>query len=505
MSKRIVIIGGGLGGLSAGIHLKIAGYDVAIYEANERVGGRANLIIKDGFRFDTGPSLLNYPWVFEDLFRIADRQLSDYVTLLPVDPSISFKWRDGAELMLSSNLQKLLDEFERLEPGARPRAWAYLRDAAEKYRFSFDKLVTRNEDSFIKWLSALSPGEMLRSAIWRSLDRELARFFKSRYIREALGSYGMYLGGSPYALPGLFSILAYGELAFGLWLPKGGIYGLISGVEKLARELGMEIYTGRKVTRIITKNSRVAGIEMRDGEKVSADLVISNVDLPTSDRELLARGEISSQSIKRLDKIRMTPGVTTFYWGIEGKLSGIAHHTIFLPQDCRAAYDELIRLQVMPRDLPFYMSVPSATDPDLAPQGCSAVFVLAPTPLISAMPAIDRQVFINDVKDRIIARLKMHARNFSETQICCEEVYTPADWRDRFGLYNGSAFGAAHTLWQMGPLRSKNYSREIAGLYYVGSSTTPGAGLPMVVLSGKMVAERIIEWREAEDGRRKQV
>lgn len=239
----VAIVGGGLGGLSAAIHLRLAGYDVTIYEANERVGGRANLISRDGFRFDTGPSLLNYPWVFERLFEASGRRMQDYVTLLPVEPSVSFQWPDNTRFTLSGDLQKLLEEFEQLEPGVRPRAIAFLRDAAMKYRVAFEKLVTRNEDNFARWLGVLSIRELLNTSVWRSLDRELKRFFRSRHIREALGSYGMYLGGSPFDLPGLFSILPYGELAFGLWLPKGGVYGLVSGIEKLACELGVTIRT----------------------------------------------------------------------------------------------------------------------------------------------------------------------------------------------------------------------------------------------------------------------
>ena len=487
-----IIIGGGMGGLSAAIYLRLAGYEVSLYEANERVGGRANLIEREGFRFDTGPSLLNYPWVFEQMFEAAGRKLHDYVTLLPVDPSVGFLWPDGTRFTLSSDLRLLLEECERLDPGSRPCVIAFLRDAAAKYDAAFDKLVTRNEDSFIRWLGALSISEMARMSIWRSLDRELGRFFQSRYIREALGSYGMYLGGSPYDLPGLFSILPYGEIAYGLWLPEGGIYALVSAIEHLSRELGVSVFTRERVRKIVVQKGRVTGIEMADGKVRFSRLVVSNVDAPTTNTELLKGDDVSSRMHKRASKTRMTPGVMTFYWGIEGNIAGIGHHTIFLPSDYRAAFDELIKSHRIPEQMPFYVSVPSATDPALAPAGCTAMFVLAPTPRLSEMGEVDWPETISRVKRRVIERLNLHGVAFDAERIRIEEVYTPVEWQRRFGLFDGSAFGAAHTLFQMGPLRERNYSETIEGLYYVGASTTPGTGLPMVVLSGKMVAERIL-------------
>ncbi|HEX8088399.1 MAG TPA: phytoene desaturase family protein [Blastocatellia bacterium] len=490
----VSIVGGGLGGLSAAIHLKLAGYDVTIFEANDRVGGRANLISRGGFRFDTGPSLLNYPWVFEELFRAAGRDMRDYVQLLPVDPSVSFQWPDGARLDLSSDLQKLLEEFERIEPGVRPRAIRFLRDAANKYRIAFDKLVTRNEDNFVKWLGSLSVRELTQTSVWRSLDGELGRFFRSRHIREALGSYGMYLGGSPYDLPGLFSILPYGELAFGLWLPRDGVYGLVSGIEKLARELGVRILTGLRARRIVTRCGRVTGVELEDGSLHNSPVVVSNVDVPTTNAQLLNGDDTSPGSRGRIKKTKMTPGVLTFYWGIRGEVENIRHHTIFLPSNYRAAFDDLLKLKRVPEDMPFYVSMPSATDRDLAPEGCATMFALVPTPLVSEMPGADWAVVTRKVKARIIERLQKHGVNLTPGRIIVEEVYTPVDWRRRFGLHDGSAFGAAHTLFQMGPLRARNYAERVEGLYYVGASTTPGTGMPMVVLGGRMVAERVAEF-----------
>ncbi len=489
-APAVAVVGAGFGGLSCAIHLRRAGCEVTVFEQNDLPGGRAGRLDLDGFRFDTGPSLLNYPWVFEDLFETAGRRFADYVELLPVDPSITFRWRDGPAFSLSSNLQRLLAECQRLDPAAAPGLTAFLADAEFKYDFAFRKLVLNNETDPVRWFARLAPREAARSAVWRSLESELRRFFRHRRLRDALGSYAMYLGGSPWQLPGLFSILPFGELAHGLYLPRGGMYGLVEGLVRLARELGVRFEFGRAVRRLRVRDDRMQGLECADGSFHEATLVVSNVDAPATLAALLPPEYARRQNNLLGRPMKMTCGVITFYWGVRGETAGLGHHTIFLPDDARRAYAQLFDEQRLPDDLPFYIAVPSATEPALAPPGGHTVFALAPVPTLD-VPR-DWPAAVADVRARILTRLEGHGIRLDPARFAVERVFTPEDWRDRYGLFQGSAFGAAHTLLQLGPLRDRNWDPRVRGLFYTGAGVPPGTGVPMTTLGGRMTAERVL-------------
>jgi phytoene desaturase len=484
-TKNALVVGGGLGGLSAAIHLQLKGFNVTLLEKNKTVGGRANCIEAEGFLFDTGPSLLNYPWVFEDLFKAAGKRMDDYIELLPVDPSITFHWPDRTTFTLSSRITCLVEECEKIEPGVSARLFAFLSDAECKYRFSFDKLVLTNEDNPLKWILSLRPGEMIKMGVWHSLNSELARFFKSPHLREAFGSYAMYLGGSPWALPGLFSILPYGELAYGLWLPKGGIFGMVRAIEQLALDLGVDIRTKTEVEHITVNENRATGVKLKDGRMIRCAIVVSNVDVPQTQAGLIDHAEY-----RRPGAPRMTCGVVTLYWGIRHRNTGLPHHSIFLPRDSRTSFRQLLDEGTLPDEQPFYLCLASETEPSMAPADRTGAFVLAPVPLISQCDE-DWASIVELIKQKVFDRLAKQGVSLAAEDIMVERVWTPVEWSEQYGLYDGSAFGAAHHLFEVGPFRSKNYDPQIKGLYYTGASTTPGTGMPMVLLGGKMTAERI--------------
>lgn len=487
---KAIVVGAGVGGLSAAINLALRDYSVTVLEANERSGGRANQIRFDGFTFDTGPSLLNYPWVFDELFRSAGTTLERELKLKRVDPAIKFFWPDGEEFQLSSDLTRLSNECRRLDPADGASLFSFLEDARHKYRISFERLVTTNVDSPLKWFAAAGPANLNKLGLFRSMDSQIGMHFKSRRIREALGSYGMYLGGAPYDLPGIFSIIPFGELEHGLWLPEGGMYSLVEAMCRVAKRVGVEIRTDCPVEAIMTEDRRITGVALQDGGIERSSIVVSNVDVPTTMTRLIS----GKRGAYKYRPPKMTPGVITYYLAVGRDLNELGHHTVFLPGNLQVAYRELMHDGVVPADLPFYASVASNSDRSLAPTGNSTLFLLAPVPLHSQLGDTNMIALTEELKQRMFNRMRQHGISISHSDIVNQSSMTPIDWSNAFGLFDGSAFGAAHNLRQIGPFRPKNISREFSGLFFVGASTTPGTGVPMCVLSGKMVAERVDGW-----------
>jgi phytoene desaturase len=274
------------------------------------------------------------------------------------------------------------------------------------------------------------------------------------------------------------------------------MYGLIEAMERVAIRLGVDIQTSAPVKSIDSMNGRISGITLADGSIERAQVIVSNVDVPTTMTSLLRTEKgIVANGYK---PPKMTPGVITYYLAVDRELPELNHHSVFLPEDPKFAYEQLMKQGKVPDDLPFYVSVASNTDHSLAPDGKSAVFLLAPVPLMSQLPDANWQQMADDLKSRMFRRMNDHGISIQESDVLKQKAWSPADWSDNFGLFDGSAFGAAHNLRQIGPFRPRNISSKVSGLFFAGASTTPGTGVPMCVLSGKMAADRISEWSRKE-------
>ena len=313
---------------------------------------------------------------------------------------------------------------------------------------------------------------------------EISKFFEEKKVVEALSSYSMYLGDSPYKLPGFFSILPYGELQYGLWMPKGGMYGLVEGLIKLNKEKDVKINTSSKIKKIIVEKKSAIGVILEDGSEIFSDIIVSNVDSETTHKDLIG---INSK------KYKMTPSAYTFYWGINKNIDSLTHHTIFLPDNFKKTFDELFIKNEIPNDLPFYISIPSKTDSSLAPKGQSSLFALIPCPVISKFSEEHNIEKAVELKNEVFNRFEKNDIDIKKEDIIFEKIYTPHEWKNNFGLFDGSAFGPSHNFSQIGPFRNSNKSKKIKNLYFVGASTTPGTGVPMCILSSKMTNEIIQE------------
>ena len=485
MKSSVVIIGGGIGGISAGIELALQNYDVTIYEKNSSFGGRANQIIQKGYRFDTGPSLLNYPHLFKKTFKKSGKDINDYLELIEVKKGVFFEWPNGENFNWSSNLINLSENMKFFSEEDKNQLINFISDSYEKLEIAFEHLITKNSDNPLSWLGNVGLRNIKKLGITKNMSQQINMHIKNKKISEAIGSYAMYLGGRPESIPGIFSILPTGEITYGLWHPKGGFYELIKALLQLANDLGVNIKNNSDVEEIIIKDNKVDAIRVNN-KIIKSEIIISNLDKISTNKLIERKNKLKISE----NKINYSPAVITFYLGINKKLDKLPHHKIFLSKNMEKSYDSVFKDGKVPQDPPFYISSPSATDESMAPKDCSNIFILVPVPTIDKKKYYNQKE-ISDIRKKIFKRLELSGSIIDERFIDFEEIWTPNDWAEKFSLTNGSAFGESHNFFNIGPFRSKNYSKKIKNLFFTGSSTTPGTGVPMCLISGQMAAERI--------------
>jgi phytoene desaturase len=492
MSQPIIIIGGGLGGLAAAIHLAAAGRRVLVLEKNERLGGKADLHIAEGYTFDTGPSLLTMPWIAGELAAAAGARLEDELTLVPLEPGCRYRWPDGTTFDASQSLPRLLAEIERLDPrdvGGFLRFLAYSRRIYEAVAGPF---LLDPPDS---WRQLVGPAWLRDAAAidaLRTVDEAVRSFFRSPYLRQLFNRYATYTGSSPYRAPATFNIIPYVELTGGAWHIRGGIYELVRMLERLARRLGVEIHTDTPVARIETRGGRVCGVRLADGQALPASAVVSNADPRYTVRALLGDG----QAAARLERPELSCSGFVLLLGIDRVYPSLAHHNIFFARDYPAEFAAIFERGVPAADPTIYICATSVTDPAHAPPGQMNLFVLVNAPALTGRVNWAREA--GPYRDLVLARLERHGLCGLQQHIRYEQIITPADFQARYNAPGGAIYGlASHSPWTAF-LRPAQRSRLARGLYFAGGGTHPGGGIPLVLLSGRAAARRVL----ADEGQR---
>lgn len=483
-----LVIGAGLGGIATAARLARAGFQVTVLEKNAAPGGRCSQLRRDGHRFDLGPTLFLMPQVFAETYAALGERMEDHLDLRRIDPTYTIHFPDGANLRLTSALPELQAQVEALEPGAFQGLLEYLAQGGRHYRLALERFIGRNFDGLLDYFSPRNLPLLLQMRALVHHYDDTARYFKHPRLRAAFTFQDMYLGLSPYEAPATYSLLQYTELADGVWFPMGGLYRVVETLVAIAEGLGVRFRYNAPAAAIEVERDRATAVRLESGERLAGEVVVANADLPYVYRHLLPE----DGNARRLERLKYTCGALTFYWGVRGTCAPLGHHNVFLADDYRASFDRIFVDLDLPEEPSFYIHAPARTDPAAAPPGDDSLMVLVPVGHLNERSPQDWHRLRQRARRAVLDRLARLGLPDLEQRLKFEVAYTPLEWKAAFNLERGAAFGLSHHFRQVGYLRPQNRHARYRNLYFVGASTHPGTGLPIVLLSARLTTERVL-------------
>jgi phytoene desaturase len=486
--RSAIVIGAGVGGLTAAMKLAHQGYRVELHEKLDVPGGRCGRVEMDGFRFDLGPTILLMPFVFERTFASVGRKLCDYLELVRCDPNYKVTFRDDSTLTLTSELTKMRQELERLEPGSFERYLRFLAKGRERHDVSLEHFVGKHFDGLSQFLTPSNIPRIFGVGAHQKLFSQVSQAFKDPRLQQVMSFQTMYLGVSPYEAPAVFSLLPYTELAVGIWYPMGGMGAIPRALEKVCREEGVAFHYRSTVKQIVIENGRAVGVQLEDGRVSKADVVLCNADYPWAYKHLVDP-KVSSRP--ELEKKRYTSSGYMLYLGTRRRYDELEQHNVFFGRDFEGSFSSIFEKLEVPDDPSFYVNAPAHIDPSMAPEGKDALYVLVPVP--HQAPHLDWKVEGPKVRAKVFARLAERGMKDLEKDVVAERVITPDDWASSLNLERGSNFGLAQNMFQIGPFRPKVWDDRIENLFFCGASTQPGTGVPTVMISADLAVNAIEE------------
>jgi len=487
--RSAIVVGAGIGGLATAVRLAHAGWQVTVLEKHGGPGGRAGVWRSEGFTFDTGPSLVMMVEYWQKLFTAVGRRFEDYVELVQLDPCYRIRFPDGTVHDRWSLLNRFIEECERLEPGCTPKLLEWLARAGRMYTDGL-AFISRNMHEPSSMVSLPNLGMLGRTGALGDLQRMTAKYFKDERMQASMTFQTLYLGLSPYDSLAIYSLLPYVEVAGGIHFPRGGMHQLAVALERVGRELGVEYCYGTTVTTFEQGASSVDAVRTADGRRHVADIVVTNADLPHAYEEFLA------EPVKHIERKRFSCSVVLMYLGLDRQYPHLQHHEFVVGDDMQQGCTDMFDHHRMPKDPPYYVVTASRTDPSLAPPGGESVFVLvlAPSQPADRSQWIDWSVEGPRVEAQTLERMERQlGMTGLREHIVTRRLVTPQSFLDDFGNKRGEAFGLSHNLMQIGYFRPHNRHARLTNLFFIGQSTHPGCGLPMVLISAECVVDRIAE------------
>ena len=488
MSKRIVIIGAGAGGLSTAILLAKSGYDVTVMEKNNSYGGRGSVFYEKGFQFDMGPSWYLMPDIFEHFFDLIGENIHEHLNLKRLDPSYKI-WLEEEDkpIEMTSDLKRDAEVFEFYQPGVMSNLKKYLEEAAAKYKVSKNSFIYKPFNSILDFFDKKTIFLWTKFSVISSFHKHIADFVKHPILRKILQYPLVFLGTSPYKAPAVYSLMNHIDFEMGVYYPMGGMTTVFKTLFKIAKANGVEFLFNTPVEQIAVQNSKVVGVKTTGNQMHLCDIVVSNADYHHTEVSLLEKQY--RQFSKWYWKSRtVAPSGFILYLGLNKQYDNLVHHNLFLTDKWKASFEAIFNSKKLPENPSYYVCTPSKTDPKVAPQGCENLFVLVPT----ASDLELNQQTLHNYRNKIIAHMtqtmKLDGLNDS---IIFERLFTGKDFSKLFNAFKGTALGLAQNLSQTAAFRPKTKSRKVKDLYFVGANTNPGIGVPMCLISSQIVYKRI--------------
>ncbi|MEO0492995.1 MAG: phytoene desaturase family protein [Actinomycetota bacterium] len=481
--ERAVVVGAGFGGIAAALRLRAKGYRVQVVDRSPRLGGRAQVYERDGYRHDAGPTVITAPFLFDELFELFGKDRSDYVEFVPMDPWYRFRFPDGSTFDYGGTIESTLDEIERINPADREGYLKLVERSKEIYDIGFDELADVPFHSFLQMAKQLPDFARLRAdrTVWQLISRHL----EDDRLRQAFSIQPLLVGGNPFQTTSIYNLIHYLERKWGVYFAMGGTGALVDALGRLMVEEGIDIELGVTVDHIDTANGRTTGVTLDDGRHLPADVVVSNVDPVHLYGEMVDKADQSPMAKLKHRTAELSMGLFVLFFGTDRQYDDVAHHTIWLGKRYEELLADIFNRKVLADDFSLYLHRPTATDPSFAPDGHDSFYVLAPVPNLRG--GQDWEVEGPALRDRIVRSLDETILPGLQQSIRSDFFMTPADFETRHLSAGGAGFSIAPLFRQSAWFRFHNRAEGVENLYLVGAGTHPGAGMPGVLCSAKVL------------------
>ena len=484
---KAVVIGAGFGGIAAALRLRAKGYDVTLIDRGNQLGGRAKVFKRNGFIFDAGPTVITAPFLFDELFALFKKKTEDYVKIVPVEPWYRFYYQDGSVFNYGGTLQNTLDEIEKLSPPDVEGYKKLLRTSEAIFDVGFTQLADKPFHNLLSMLKQIP--NLLRLGSYRTVWQLIAKHLKHEKLRQAFSIQPLLVGGNPFATTSIYNLIHFLERKWGIHFAMGGTGAVVNGLEKLMREEGIDIQLNKTAKNFECKDNRVQGVTFEDGSSIECDVVVSNADPTFLYNKMLGKQEQRLTAKVKTKHAKFSMGLFVLYFGTTKKFDDVAHHTIWLGKRYKSLLCDIFDKKVLADDFSLYVHRPTATDPSMAPQDCDSFYVLSPVPNLQGNVDWDSEA--DNYADKIITALDSTMMPGLKDAVVEQFHMTPKDFKHEYCSTHGAGFSIAPTLTQSAWFRFHNKSEGPDNLYLVGAGSHPGAGMPGVLCSAK-VLEHIV-------------